>query len=155
MIKEIVIMPDSILSQSEADNLIKVPKIKSEETLYSFPIPGRGVKLPLTSTDRREEFEISVYRGGIDLSKCSYNTLSRHKVVLVRVDLFDHGHRNPDGHLIEGPHIHLYREGFGDKWAKSLPLDIFTDPRDLFLTLENFFFYCNVIDPPNIQRGAF
>lgn len=148
-------MLDSILSQSEANNLIKVPKIKIEEAIYSFPIPGRDVKLPLMSIDRKEEFEISVYRGRIDLFKCNYNTLSRHKVVLVRVDLFDHGHRNPDGQLIVGPHIHRYREGFGDKWAESLPLDIFTEPRDLFLTLENFFSYCNVIDPPNIQRGAF
>jgi hypothetical protein len=36
-------------------------------------------------------------------------------VVLVRLDLGGAPHRNPFDEEIGVPHLHLYREGFGDK----------------------------------------
>ena len=63
-------------------------------------------------------------------------------------------HRNPDGEEIGTPHIHVYREGYGDKWALPLPAD-FRSVADLGTTLDDFLRYCNVTRPPRIQKGLF
>ena len=64
-------------------------------------------------------------------------------------------HRNPDGEEIGSPHRHVYREGFGDKWAYSPPTDRFADLDDPWRTLEDFMQFCNIVEPPVIRRGLF
>jgi hypothetical protein len=51
--------------------------------------------------------------------------------------------------------LHVYREGYGDKWAIPIPAEAFRDTRDIWVTLEDFLRYCNVTQPPNIERGLF
>jgi hypothetical protein len=80
---------------------------------------------------------------------------ARQVVVLVRLDLAGPTHRNPDGEEVPCPHLHLYREGYGDKWAKPLPADIFSAPTDLWATLQAFQVFCNITQPPHIERGLF
>ena len=50
--------------------------------------------------------------------------------------------------------MHLYDEDFGDKWAYSLP-SCFTDPSDIFLTLDQFMDFCYIITKPVINRTLF
>lgn len=64
-------------------------------------------------------------------------------------------HRNPDGQEIPCPHLHLYREGFADKWAQAIDPQVFQNPGDLWETLQDFMDFCRVVEPPNIQRGLF
>jgi hypothetical protein len=75
--------------------------------------------------------------------------------ILARLDFGGPPHRNPDGEEIPCPHLHLYREGYGDKWAVPIPVDRFPNVNDLWLTLQDFMDYCNVIEPPQIIRGVF
>ena len=42
------------------------------------------------------------------------------------------------------PHIHIYREGYDDKWAYPLDKKIKTDPKDLIQVLIDFFKYNNL-----------
>jgi hypothetical protein len=58
--------------------------------------------------------------------------------VLVRLDLGGAPHRNRDDEEIGVPHLHLYREGFGDKWATPLPSDRFRNPADVWTTSKTF-----------------
>ena len=76
-------------------------------------------------------------------------------VVLVRLDFGGPPHRNPDDTEVGVPHLHVYREGFGDKWAMTVPKDKFPDLADLWQTLQDFMGYCNVIERPNINQGLF
>lgn len=80
---------------------------------------------------------------------------ARMTVVLVRLDLSGASHRNPDDTEIPAPHLHLYREGFGDKWAVAVPDDRFTVTTDLWTTLNDFMRFCNITRPPNIAWGMF
>jgi len=73
----------------------------------------------------------------------------------VRLDLDGPAHRNPDGLEIPCPHLHIYREGLGDKWAIPAPIDRYTNAVDLLSTLEAFMQQCNITDPPKIQKGLF
>ena len=76
-------------------------------------------------------------------------------IILVRLDFGGPPHRNPDGEEIGCPHLHTYREGYGDKWAAEVPTDKFSDLSDLWTTLGDFMTLCNVVKPPNFVRGLF
>lgn len=143
------------LSQSEADALVAMAKVKVNDDIHDYPGTGGSLVVPLTSQDKREEFVIDIYRGRIDLLKGTYQSRARQVIVLVRIDFGSAPHRNPDGEEVPCPHLHLYREGFGDKWAMSLPSDLFPNINDLWLTVEDFMRFCNVVDPPKIARGLF
>jgi len=73
----------------------------------------------------------------------------------MRLDLDGPPHRNPDGSEIPCPHLHVYREGYGDKWAIPAPADRYTAALDLFSTFQTFMAHCNITKPPNIQKGLF
>lgn len=53
------------------------------------------------------------------------------------------------------PHLHLYREGYGDKWAVEVPDGILSNPADAWQVLHDFMRYCGVVEQPNIVRGLF
>ena len=148
-------MPDIILSQGEADALMAMDKVRADETAWSLPDLGGGVSIPLKSVDGREQFLLDVRRGRIDLRKNTFQERARAVVVLVRLDLGGALHRNPDGAEVLSPHLHVYREGYGDKWAVPAPVGRFPAPQDAWRTLNDFMAYCNVTQPPVIQRGLF
>ena len=132
-----------------------MPKIKVNDDRHDYPGTGGSLVIPLTSEDKREEFLLDIYRGRIDLLKGTYQNRARQVVVLVRVYFGGAPHRNPDGVEVPSPHMHLYREGFGDKWAVPLPPDKFPNVADLWQLLDDFMRFCNVVDRPEIVRGLF
>ena len=143
------------LTQQKADLLIAMAKYKVNDEISRFPLPGRSVSVKLTSFDRKQEFLLDVFRGRIALNKITYQTRAQAIIPLVRVDIGGAPHRNPDGMEISVPHIHLYREGYGDKWAFPLPADKFPSPGDQYKTLYDFYRYCNIIEPPLLENVLF
>jgi hypothetical protein len=148
-------MADSNLTQAEADVLIAMEKHRATEEHSDFPMGGQSLALPLQSPDKREQFLLDVSRGRIDLLKVKMQTRGRQVVVLVRLDLGGAPHRNPDGEEVPVPHLHVYREGYGDKWAVPVPANSFTTGSDVWQTLEEFLRFCNITRPPHIDRGLF
>jgi len=49
-------MADGNLSQSEADDLIAMEKVRVNDSDNSYPVPGGKLIVPLTSRDGREDF---------------------------------------------------------------------------------------------------
>lgn len=145
-------MADAIITQVEADTLLAMPKVSTQTQPPLFPTGGSRIEVPLESEDGRESFALDVTRVRIKLTKATYQNRTRQVVILARVDIDGAPHRNPDGVEIPCPHIHIYREGFGDKWAKPLP-SIFANPTDLWSTLEDFCRFCNVLGPVPVMRG--
>ncbi len=148
-------MADVNLTQAEADVLIATEKHRVNEDTCDFPMGGQSLVLPLQSVDGREQFLIDLRTGRIDLLRVTMQNRGRHVIVLVRLDLGGAPHRNPDGEEVAAPHLHVYREGYGDKWAVAVPADRFLALDDVWTTLGNFFQFCNVTQPPNIERGLF
>lgn len=142
------------LTQQEADALLAMAKQKADMQRYEYPWDGGYLCIPLLSMDRREKFTLDLSRRKIELHRNKFQTRAREAIVLVRLDLNDTPHRNPDGADVPGPHLHLYREGYGDSWAYPLP-ECFTDPADCMKTLQEFQQYCNVTVPPDIMGGLF
>lgn len=142
------------MTQAEADRLLEIPKRRVNAKTWSYPSFGGRIVIPLTSTDRREKFWLDVTRNRIDMAKGSYQNRVRKAVVLARLDFGARPHRNPNGQQVMSPHLHLYREGFGDKWAFEVPFDRFaTNTKDPWTMLEDFIGFCNVVERPVIEPG--
>lgn len=148
-------MAEINLTQLEADILIKMEKHRTNDRWHNYPMNGQSLVLPLQSTDRREQFLLDISCGRIDLLRGKYQNRARQAVVLVRLDFGGPPHRNPDDEEIPCPHLHLYREGYGDKWALPVPVESFPRLDDRWGTLDDFMQYCNIIQPPKVQRGLF
>ena len=147
------------LTQGEADELREMEKIRADDSNHIFPGPGSQISIPLYSRDRAHEFSLDISRGRIDLAKIKYQNRVYQRIPLLRLDLGYKPHRNPDDTIISEPHIHIYQEGYMDKWAYPLSTDtyvkIFTNLDDKWTTLRNFLDFCNIVEPPNIQEGLF
>jgi hypothetical protein len=148
-------MADIGITQAEADGLIEMQKQFAEAKDWTFPAAGQRIALDLTSLDKRESFVLDVTRAQIKLTKATYQNRARGAIILMRLDLDGPPHRNPDGEEIPCPHLHTYREGFGDKWAVPAPVDRYTNTVDLFSTCEAFMQHCNITGWSKMQRGLF
>jgi hypothetical protein len=148
-------MADINLTQDEADALLAAEKHRANEDQSDFPTGGESIVVPLQSADKREQFLLDLSRARIDLLKVKMQTRGRQVVILARLDLAGAPHRNPDDEEIPAPHLHVYREGYGDKWAIPLPADRFPNPTDVWATFEAFLRFCNITQPPHIERGLF
>ena len=141
-----------MLSDLESKNLIQEKKSFSD----ADPIIIKGNKAikmekHLKSKVSQNEFILNIDRGKIELSKIKYQ--SRHKqtnCILSRIDTSGPRHQNPDGEFIECPHIHIYKEGYNDKWAYPLDENKFRDTSDLCQLLNDFLLFFNVEDIPRI-----
>ncbi len=146
---------DLSLTQADADALLAMEKHRVDDGVYDYPGFGGALRIPLQSPDNREAFTLDVTRSQINLIKGTYQNRSRGVVILARLDFGGAPHRNPDDVEISCPHLHVYREGFGDRWAISLPSDRFTDPSDTWQLLLEFMQFVNVTVPPDVRRGLF
>ena len=120
-----------------------------------FPMGGESKILPLQSADKREQFLLDLSRGCINLQKVKLQTRGRKVIVLVRLDLGGAPHRNPDGKDVPVPHLHIYREGYGDKWAIPVPANRFRTTDNVWMSFEDFLQFCNITKPPDIDPGLF
>jgi hypothetical protein len=148
-------MADIDITQAEADALIAMEKHCFEDKSWLFPHAGGRLSVELFSPDRRENFMLDITRAQIKLTKATYQNRARQAIILMRLDLDGSPHRNPDDQEIPCPHLHVYREGFGDKWAVPAPVDRYPNVQDLFSTFEAFMRHCNITKPPKIEKGLF
>lgn len=108
-------MADLELTQAEADALISMEKHWIDNSKLNFPAPGESLVISLISADKRENFLLNITRSQIKVTKATFQNRARQAVVLMRLDVAGRPHRNPDGEEIPCPHLHVYREGYGDK----------------------------------------
>jgi hypothetical protein len=144
-------MAEMDLSQAEAESLMLMEKHRVDETPWSLPQVGQRLSIPLLSSDKRESFFLDVMRGKIKLRKVTVQNRARQTVVLLRLDIEGASHRNPDGEEISCPHLHIYREGYGDKWAITAPPELIGETDNLDRVLATFMERCNVTLPPIVQ----
>ncbi len=142
------------LTQVEANRLFALKKRRISEVQVDWPV-GARVAVPLTSDDGRDEFVLDVATSSIKLSKVTLQNRVRTTAILARLDIDGPPHRNPDDVEILSPHIHLFREGFNDKWAFPVPPEHFTDLSDRVKALEDILRFCNIVAPQLFNFGLF
>ena len=136
----------AFMAQAEADRLFGLEKRRSRfDSSGNTRMPENGSRFLWSSNDLRESFHLNLRRARINLAKGTFQNRARQVVILARLDLGGKPHRNPDGNVIESPHLHRYREGYGDKWAFPVPGDLFPHPDSPWRTLKDFMRFCNII----------
>jgi len=107
------------MSQIRFDELMKLRKHFLDEDIR-WPSPGEKISFGLLDQSNHEKFFLDVDRNGtIELRKTKLQ--NRHSYsILVRLEVEGPPHINPDGEKIGRNHIHIYREGYGDRWAFEL-----------------------------------
>lgn len=148
-------MADMELTEKEAQELLTMDKVSTSSDPVELPDLGGRTDLFFVSTDRREEFCISFTRSAIMLEKRNHHLRGRRVIGLLRLDLDGPGHRNPDGGEIGPRHLHVYRKGYGLKYAIEVPEGRFRNLDDHIVTLEDFFRYCHIVTPPPIKKSLF
>lgn len=148
-------MSEINLTQSEADLLLGLEKYRVDDRIWNYPPPGGKISIPLVTGDKREEFMLDIHKGRIDLLRGTYQNRTHQTINLARLDFGGSPHRNPDGEEIPSPHIHMYKEGYGDKWAYRIPLDTFPNQTNLRKLLDDFMAFCNIVEKPVIQLELF
>jgi len=138
------------LTQEEADTLLGMEKRRLSDKVFSFPLHGQKSALPLQSIDGLESFLLDLSRGRDNEIRVKMQTRARKEIPLARLDIGGRPHRNDDGTVVLSPHLHLYKEGFHDRWAMSPPSDWFTNLEDIPVTLRDFMRFCNIVEPPKI-----
>jgi hypothetical protein len=121
----------------------------ADQRPFSYPPPSSKISIDLTSIDGREKFLLDIRRGSIAMRGTFQNRVYTTEI-LARLDYGGQPHTNPDGGVIRGTHLHVYKEGFGDKWAILLPCDGFhtiDTQKDLYT---NFLKFCNITRIPNL-----
>ena len=146
---------NSFLNQAEADSLFAMEKHRISTERWRLPDIGGGLVVPLTSADGVEAFHLDISRSRINLHKGKFQNRARTPIVLARIDIGGAPHRNPDDEDIACPHVHLFREGYGDRWAFPVPPEAFANTSDHWQTLIDFMRFCNVTVPPEFDRGIF
>ena len=139
------------LTQSEADALLTMPKRLVGHTSIRLPQPGQREQFDLESLDAHEQFFLDISRSRIKLTKRTHQTRAHRTVILARMCLDGTAHRNPDGSQVGSNHLHVYREGFADKWAREMSSDEFSDVSDLWQALEDFLSFCAIAAPTSSE----
>lgn len=136
-----------MLTQTEADILIAMRKSFVKPVTVSLP-PGSDQTHELVGENSREQFLLDLWRGTIRLSKLKFQNRGRKVIVLARLDINGSPHTNPDGIKIDGAHLHVYREGYEDRWAYPINSNEFKNPNSIQQSFEDFCRYCNIAPPP-------
>lgn len=132
-----------MLTQLEADTLITMRKSFIKRGAISIP-PSTDQTHDLIGEDKREKFLLDLWRGALRLSKIKFQTRGHKVIVLIRLDIDGAPHTNSDGEILDGSHLHVYREGYEDKWAFPLSHDDFRNTSNIRQNFEDFCRYCNI-----------
>lgn len=141
------------LSQVVADALLALDKYcVKPETVWCYPRPGKTIEVPLRSADGRELFLLDVEKHKVTLSKFKVQSRARRTWVLARLDFGGPPHQNPDGTRIDGSHLHIYNEEYGDKVAIPLSdVPAFCNAAGMADLLDRFMTFCHVVERPKFQ----
>lgn len=86
-------------------------------------IIGKPIKFDFTKKvielqdDSKESYLLDIIPNRLISSKISTTLRVRKNVLLVRLDVAGPPHRNPDDTEVPCPHLHVYRQDYGLKWA--------------------------------------
>lgn len=134
------------------------------EDMIKFPEQNEYILLNATSRGNiNQKYLIDINRKRAILSRCTFQKRIHNSIPLVRLDIGNKPHKNPDGEVLEGNHIHIYKEGYNLAWAyplnhkfinqinPSFDISLLNDLSMHGTTFVNFCSFCNITKIPLFQ----
>lgn len=145
------------LSQKEFEHLVGLKKkFQDNAAIELGPHPIEWSR-DLVSVESKDAFILDYRRASIELKKYTLNKRYRTSIVLLRYDSVGR-HTNPPGtdeNKFDGPHVHLFQEGYDDKCAfPTSALGLGPNPT-IPEVLNKLLDYCNVIERPQFADALF
>ena len=143
------------ISQEHFDNLLKQQKefANKNQQIELGPPPIKWT-LDVKSLESKETFLLDFFKRNIVVSRYSINKRYRRSIVLFRY-CNDGRHTNPDGKVFTGRHIHIYREGYDDKFAFPIQEIGIQDDDDLGVVFEKVLRFWNILNYDPLQTKMF
>lgn len=142
--------PQWTLAQADAERLIGEMKNAIDHE-FTMPAPGeQNHEFQVIGPASGTIYVIAPFRGQRNPRKHSISArIGVTGVQLMRLCVNGSPHTNPDGTIVPGTHLHVYREGHDARTAYALPIDSPDFVSDTILLLKQF----NVITMPAFQDG--
>lgn len=141
----------------EIENLIKEIKHFSKKInrIKLLRTCGFKYKDKLVNDNSKNSYNLHLNYGRIDVDKVSITTVHNESgKVLVRLDLNPRKHINPDGTIVDTDHVHIYKEGYDERFAYPLDSEefknIFPDKENMALLLKSYLDFIKTISIPEI-----
>ena len=100
----------------------------------------------------KDIFLLDFHRGTIEISKYTYNKRFRQTIIMLRYDAKGrHTNPPPDEKTFDGPHVHIYKEGYDDKFAYPISEIGVNENDSMEGVLVKFLNFCNVKNLPATQ----
>lgn len=158
-------MSKSPLTDSESLEFIREEK-QFKNRSFQFPHQGDFKTLEAEGIAHHTEYLMDINRKRCTLSRITYQNRVQKVVTLLRLDVDTKPHKNPDGKIIGGTHLHIYKEGYLTAWAYELEDPILRtinpnfEPADLLCTdmerrFEAFSRLCNFVQYPVVNCSLF
>lgn len=139
------------LTQAEFEYLMKLKKVFNDDT--EITLGSHFWSRDIISVESKDTFILDFHRGKIEFKKYTYNKRFKTSIVLLRYDSSGR-HSNPpgtDGNSFNGPHVHIYKEGYFDKWAFPIDKISIVNKDDIGEVTKKLLDFCNIIDCPEIK----
>jgi hypothetical protein len=134
------------LTQIQAQTLIEALKEAVRKTPFTWEANTRYDEPLIAIEQDGVEFILTLNRNPFEIRLHLRTRMDN--IGLCRIDAAPY-HSNPDGtELRNTPHMHVYREGYGDKWAEPIDWYNADDPQ---ATLERFLDEINARFPNGFQ----
>lgn len=142
-----------MLTQQAADFLARLSKQITSATVVMVPPTGSQIGWVAESVAPKHRFHVHMRRGRKLATQITLQERYETNEILIRLDIDGPNHGNPDGTVVPTPHLHIYREGYEDKWAFPVPPELDISSGNPTLILINFLDYCGVTPIPPVQGG--
>ena len=120
------------MTTEEAIELIDILKERVSDITLKFPKIGDKIEFEVQAVKDGKKFIVNINRGKIDIKKCTYQGRTYiNSIALLRLDVTNSFHINPDGTKIQGPHLHIYSEENEMREAIQFDMCFKLDPIEL------------------------
>jgi hypothetical protein len=131
------------LTPAEVDSLINSAKMMLDKYPTDMPLGKIDDQFDLCDDSNGIDYKFRRYRHPIDDTRFSISIrIKNNNAFLVRLDIQNGTHKNPDGTKIAQNHIHIYDNGGGprkDDYARPLPPVFNGRVYSIFKAIEVFF----------------
>lgn len=143
------------ITQRDFNTIIKEDKVFSDliNPLELGPPPMSWTR-EIKAINSKNIYLLDFYRGSLELTRFTYNKRYRQSIILLRYDSGGR-HTNPDGLSFNGPHVHIFREGFNDKYAHPISYINIDDSHSIVEVLDKLLQYCNVTNRHSVKTPMF
>lgn len=114
-------------------NFLNEEKVITDDNI-SFPSSGDSQAINVEGKVSNQQFILDINRKSLLVSRITYQNRIPQSLILLRLDIDTKPHRNPNGEIINGTHLHIFdKNNNSGSWAFEL-----TDSR-----LNTYFKYFN------------